>query len=201
MIRRNRARAGYDRTHILQFGFAAELPFGKGRRWASEGLPSVLLGGWQFNGIFSAVSGAVFTVTASGASLNAPGNLQTADLVKPFRVLGGIGPGNPWFDPTAFRPVTDVRFGTTGRNAFRGPGYANLDFSLFRAFPITETVRLEFRAEAFNLTNTPHFNNPGTNVSDVQFNPDGTIRDLRGFSEVRSSFGERYFRFGLRLGF
>jgi len=61
---------------------------------------------------------------------------------------------------------------------------------------------LQFRAEAFNFTNTPHFNNPGANVSNMTLAADGTIRSLGGFSEVTSARDdERQFRFALRLGF
>lgn len=198
VLSRNRALAGYDRTHNLQVGFAAELPFGKGKSWASEGVASAILGGWQVNGVASAVSGTPFTITASNVSLNAPGNTQTADQVGAFKILGGVGSTQPWFDTTAFKPVTDVRFGTTGRNAFRGPGYGNIDFSLFRTFPlsfISESSTLQFRAEAFNITNTPRFANPNANASNTNF---GTITSTLG---TVGSGSERFFRFGLRFGF
>lgn len=189
---RNRARAGYDIPHIFQLGFAAELPFGRGKTWANGGgVVSALLGNWQVNGIFSSYQGRPFTVTASGASLNAPGNTQTADQTKPeVKRLGGIGPGRPYFDPTAFAPVRDVRFGTTGRNTLRGPGAVNLDLSLFRTFPLSERFRLEFRAEGFNISNTPHFNNPNSNAS------------VGNFLIITSALNdERQFRFALRLAF
>jgi hypothetical protein len=120
--------------------------------------------------------------------------------------LGGVGRGRPYFDPFAFAPVTDPRFGTSGFNSLRGPGVANWDFGLFREFAVSERWRLQFRAEAFNFTNTPHFANPGTNVSSMSLFPDGTIRDLGGYSEITSTFNlaregidERQFRFGLRI--
>ena len=91
---RNRSVTGYDRTHNFQAGWTAELPFGQGKRWAQTGVSRLLLGGWQLNGIFSAYSGTPFTVTASGASLNAPTETQTADQVmEHVAILGGTGPG------------------------------------------------------------------------------------------------------------
>ena len=103
-------------------------------------------------------------------ALNAPGNTQTADQVKPVvEKLGGIGPGQPFFDPSAFAAPVGVRFGTSGRNILRGPGVVNLDLGVFRRFPIREQFKLEFRAEASNFTNTPHFNNPSANVSAANF--------------------------------
>jgi hypothetical protein len=199
-ISRNRALAGYDIPHNFQLGFAAELPFGKGKKLAQDGVAAALLGNRQVNGILSLVSGRPFNVTASGTSLNAPGNTQTADQVKSnVEKLGGIGtavsgvPDERYFDPTAFANVTAVRFGTTGRNILRGPGLENFDLSLFRVFPITERFRIEFRAESFNFTNTPHFSNPGnTNV---------TASNFMVITSTNTNFPERQFRFGLRLTF
>ena len=134
---------------------------------------------------------------------NAPGNAQTADQVKPaVEQLGGIGRNVPFFDPLAFRAITDVRYGTSGRDILRGPGVVNADISLFRTFPVTERLSLQFRAESFNVTNTPHFNNPGTNVSNMRLNTDGTISNLGNFMSVTSARAdERNFRFALRLSF
>ena len=104
---------------------------------------------------FSAYSGTPFTVTSAGTSLNAPGNTQTADQVLPdIEKLGGVGRNIPPFNPLAFRAVTERRYGATGRNILRGPGVINTDLSLFRSFPIRERFQLQFRAEAFNATNT-----------------------------------------------
>jgi hypothetical protein len=200
---RNRSVTGYDRTHNFQAGGTFELPFGKGKHWAQSGVARLVLGGWQVNGIFSAYSGTPFTVSASGASLNAPTETQTADQVLPnVAILGGTGPGQSYFDPAAFAPVTDVRFGTSGLNILRGPGVVNLDLGLFRQFTVTERVNIQFRAEAFNASNTPHFNNPGTNVSNAVRGLDGSFSRLNGYTEITSAQqDERQLRFGLRISF
>ncbi len=67
-FRRNYAPAGYDRTHVFQMGWVYELPFGKGKSWASTGAASYIVGGWQVNGVFSAYTGTPFTVGAPGDS-------------------------------------------------------------------------------------------------------------------------------------
>ncbi len=184
------------------------MPFGRGRRWAAGGGPvSWFAGGWQINGILSAVSGVPFYVTSSATSLNAPGSAQRADQVKAdVAILGGAGRGLSYFDPFAYRAVTEPRFGTAGFNSLRGPGIFNLDVGVFREFAITERWRFQFRAEAFNTTNTPHFGNPGTNVSNLQLNADGSVRNLGGYTEItglantgRDGIDERVFRLGLRL--
>jgi hypothetical protein len=136
-----------------------------------------------------------------------PGSSQVADQVKgSVQILGGAGPGQSYFDPFAFKAVTDARFGSSSVNLLRGPGLVNLDFGVFREFAIKERWRLQFRMEAFNFTNTPHFANPGGNASSLSLNPDGTVRDLGGFTVItatqnlaRESFDERQFRFGLRI--
>ena len=85
MLQRNKAVAGFDRTHNFQFYGNYDLPFGKGKRWAQSGFVSKLAGGWQTNWILSRTSGLPFTVVTSGTSLNAPGNTQTADQVPDRR--------------------------------------------------------------------------------------------------------------------
>ncbi len=198
----NRGRLNFDVPHNFQFTGVYELPFGRGKKWAgSNALASALLGGWQFNWLFSKFTGLPFNVTSS-ATLNAPGNAQRADLVKSeVKKLGGIGMNNPYYDPFAFADPTTTRFGTAGFNILRLPGTTNLDLGLFREFSLTERFRLQFRAEAFNATNTPHFAAPSNNVSNRR--ADGT-----GFLEItgtrtfgREGIDERVFRFGLRLGF
>ncbi|HXG56458.1 MAG TPA: TonB-dependent receptor [Vicinamibacterales bacterium] len=200
---RNRARADFDRPHNLQLYGVYELPFGSGRKWANDGLPALIAGGWQLNGVFSATSGTPFTVTSAGTSLNAPGNSQTADQVLPtVTILGGVGRGNSYFDPAAFAPVTEVRFGNSGRNSLRGPGLMNLDASLFRDFRIASRYTMQFRAEVFNVTNRPAFNNPGANASSATRAADGTIINLNGYTEITSAQAtERQLRFALRLRF
>ena len=198
----NEAISPFDRTHNLQITNLTELPFGPGRRWLNGGgVLAAIVGGWQINNILSFTSGTPFDITASGTSLNAPGSAQRADQVKSdVEILGGTGRGNPYFDPLAFAPVTEARFGTAPWGAVRGPGYANWDLGIFRQFTLPRNMNVQFRFEAFNALNTVHFNNPGGNVSNLQLNPDGSIRNLNGFSEITGAFGERQLRVGLRLG-
>jgi hypothetical protein len=202
MWERNWALADFDRTHNFQLYGIYDLPFGPGQRWAKDGVAAKVAGGWQVNGVLSATSGTPFTVTSAATSLNAPGNTQTADQVKDtVAILGGVGRGNSYFDPTAFVPVTAVRFGTGGRNNLRGPGLFNIDASLFRDFSI-RAVTMQFRAEVFNVTNRPAFNNPGANASSATRAADGTITALGGFSEILSAAAtERQARFALKVRF
>src|SRR5260370_25488094 len=105
MLQRNKAVAGFDRTHNLQFYGNYELPFGRGQKYAKSGLVSIIAGGWQTNWIMSRTSGTPFTVGTSGTSLNSPGNTQTADqILSSVGILGGHGLRQPYFDPNTFAP-------------------------------------------------------------------------------------------------
>jgi len=135
-------------------------------------------------------------VFASDASLNMPGNAQTADQIKQnVEIFGKIGDAGTYFDTSAFARVTDVRFGNSGRNILRGPGVVNLDMGLFRNFKLTDRYQLQVRVEAFNLSNTPHFANPDNDVNSSDF---GRIFSTNGDDALARS---REFRFGLRFQF
>ena len=81
------------------------------------------------------------------------------------------------------------------------------DLGLFRNFSVTERIKLQIRAEGINISNTPHFANPGANVSNMTLNPDGSVKSLGGFGQIASTnplgrlLDQRYFRFGLRFMF
>jgi hypothetical protein len=188
---RNFARAGYDQTHVFSVGFVYDLPFGKGQPMLQSGVAAAILGDWQINGVYMGSTGRLRNVSASGGSLNAPGNSQTADQVEAEANLSrGDRTADRWFNTAAFQNVTDVRFGTSGRNILVDPGLHNLDFSLFKNIPINERVKGQFRAEFFNFTNSPHYSNPNADVTSGQF---GRITATNGNARNRSV------RFGLRV--
>jgi hypothetical protein len=205
----NKGTQAGNTPHKFDVSTIYQLPFGQGKKWVNnDGALSKVIGGWQLNSYFTAFSGTPFSVTSATTSLNAPGSPQMADQIKTPSILWGIGPNTPYFDVTAFAPVTDARFGNAGFNTLRGPGYANLDASLFRTFAVKSGMNLQFRLEVFNLTNTPHFQIPaGLNVSNLQLNADGTVRALNGFgviagtNSVGREYDERYIRIGLRMSF
>jgi hypothetical protein len=208
----NRSVPAFDRTHSFTATGVWELPFGKDKKFFSGSGPArALLGGWQTNALLASYTGLPFSVSAAATSLNAPGNTQRANQVKTsVEKLGGIGATTAFYDPLAFAPVTTATFGTAGFNSLRGPGYIGMDAALFRKFNIRERWQVEFRAEAFNATNTPHFGVPNGNASNLQLNADGSVRSLGGFMTVttlspvaasREGIDERLFRLGLHLRF
>ncbi len=171
--RRNYAPMDFDRTVNYEQSFLYELPFGRGKKMLNSGVGAYVLGGWQLSGIISAVTGLPFTVQTNGANLNTPGVTQTGQLTGAYRATKGVGASTHWFDPTAFSTPTgcpttgctaaNVGLGNTGRNAFRGPGYVQNNFSIFKSFPIYRETSLQTRFDAFQLTNSPQFGQPTSN--------------------------------------
>ena len=204
------ARNGTSTPHKVDASIIYQLPFGRERRFFnSGGALAAIAGGWQVSSTFTAYSGAPFTVTSSTTSLNAPGNPQLADQIKDdVEIFGYDGPNTSYFDVTAFKPVTEARFGNGTFNSLRGPGVRNFDLSVTRTLRLGGTRTLQLKADIYNIFNRPTFANPDNlNVSNLQLNPDGTVRNLNGFGVINSTqnsgreYSERYVRVGLRMGF
>jgi hypothetical protein len=145
-----------------------ELPIGKGKAFRTgNAFADNLIGNWQVNGIVSLRSGQPFNVNVAGDIPNTGEGDVRPDLVgNPIPAQRTI---QEWLVPSAFAPPAQYTFGNLGRDVFRTDWARNLDFSVFRQFPIRESLRLEFRAEAFNLTNTPVFAAPASNISYSNF--------------------------------
>ncbi len=192
--RLNRGLSDWDRTHRFVYSFVYDLPKLYG---GDSGFGKRLLNDWQIAGVAVFQSGTPFTVfaTGGGGGMNltranfAPGFRGSAELTgsvtrrltRFFNTAAFVPPLGATFDPRA-------PFGNTGRNILRGPDQRNLDFSLIKFIPISETTQLEFRTEFFNLTNTPSFANPDSNVLSSAF---GRISS--------TSTGPRVIQFALKL--
>ena len=147
-----------------------ELPFGPKKPLLKSGPLSLILGGWQFNGIFAAYSGSPFSVLASPSRLNGVRlSRNQPDLVGTPKILGLTGPDQLFFDTSAFGPPPTGVYGNAGAQLLYGPGRVNWNASLFRKIALGESKHLEFRAEVFNLTNTPHWNLPRRNIDNPRF--------------------------------
>jgi len=196
---RNYGRADFDRTLSYTQSYVYQLPWGKGQKWLTHGPAAYALGNWQLGGVLSLMTGTPMMVTASGSSLNTPGETQTADQVAPVQLLHGIALGNPWFSQSSFTQPTGVRFGTSGRNIFSGPGLFGLNLSLSKNFRFTERWNLELRAETFNFTNTPQFANPNTSLTSSTFGyVTGTVGSGTG---VNGTGGGRALQLGVKVSF
>ena len=176
---RNRARSEFDRTHTFVQSYIYDLPFGRGKAYLNSGPAAWVLGGWQVNGVLSVMSGLPLQFENQSSQLNAPDTRHMPNINGPFRVLGNIGSAGLWFDTSVFSAPPNGVIGNVGRNILNGPGFFNLDFSIFRRFPIKETIAAELRGEAYNLTNTPQYARPNTTLGNPNF---GRITGLQGDS-------------------
>ncbi|MCU1261816.1 MAG: Outer rane receptor for ferrienterochelin and colicin [Bryobacterales bacterium] len=189
----NRGPLATDIAHMFSASSFADLPFGEGKRWVQKGFASKLAGGWQISTVVTAHTGTPFTATASNSTLNSPNSGQFADCLAPPQEIGDI---HSWYDKSAFAVPSAGRFGTCGTNSLRGPGVVNADLGLERKFKISEKLGMSFRAEMFNLANTPHHSNPDGNVSS------GTFMQALGIvSTGREGIEQRAVRFAVRLAF
>jgi hypothetical protein len=167
----NRARGDFDVTHVYVQSFIYELPFGAGKRWMRSGAGKWILGGWQANGIFTAQTGTPLNITFSNSTLNTPLVNNRPSLVSAGQpeIYRNVGANIKWFDTSKFAAPLSATFGNVGRNILSGPAVANLDFALSRTFLITERVKAQLRMDGFNLTNTPHYDNPNTTFGSSTF--------------------------------
>ncbi len=94
-----------------------ELPWGPGKKWMSEGTLGKIVGGWQVSGLFQAQSGRPLNITGNGTLFNTPGNTAFPNLNGSNTVLGGLGPGKLYFDPTVYALPAAGQQGNMSRNA------------------------------------------------------------------------------------
>lgn len=179
-------RAALDRRHITTINYIYELPFFRNDRGAA----GMLLGGWQASGIVTFQTGIPFTVTTSSfdpAGLgNSParisGNRPTL-LCNPNE--GGAQTPQQWFNTACFAENPDPGDvipnvpGSAGRNIVNGPPTNRVDFTLSKNFHFTESMRLQLRAEAFNIFNWTNMRSLSTNVTSSTFGRVTTFRDPR----------------------
>ncbi len=199
-------RCDYSSTDIdirqsLSINSVYALPFGPGKHFLSSGgAAGKVLGGWQLSGIAAAMSGRPINITIKrSASVMPDGNTsgQRPNLVSGAPIYAVGQNINDWFNPAAFVKPANFTWGNLGRNVARGPGYYEIDTALQKEIPLKEQLKLEFRAEAFNLLNHPIYGDPSGNTSSSSF---GIITDElnSGATGVGSS---RRIQFMLRLEF
>jgi hypothetical protein len=179
-----------------------EIPVGAGKALNIQNrLANAVIGGWQTNGILVVRSGIATDVTTAAlppvfGTINRPDRVLGQPLLVP-------NPGfDQYFNPAAFAIPATVpnykgapiqTFGNASRMVLRGPGQRNLDFSVFKNFFIREKKRIEFRAESFNLSNTPTFNLSSPTSAAL------TVGNA-GFGKLSSSQSVgRQLQFGLKL--
>jgi len=185
-----RGRSNFDVTHRLSVSYSYALPFTR-----AEGLAAKLVNGWETFGIVTLQTGRPFTVallpeidnSGTGRSILGFGANDRPNLV-----------GNPelsnqstsqWFNTAAFVFPAPGTFGNAGRNILEGPGFQSVNASLVKNTNFSERVKLQFRAEAFNLFNHPNFNLPDNFLGSPTF------------GRITSARDPRHIQFGLKLLF
>lgn len=180
-IKGDRGLSDFDARHRFVLSGIYDLPF-KGNRFAE---------GWQLAAIIQMQTGNPVNIVTSNSTVNGVANTIRPDVVGPMRIVGSP---DRWFETGVFVPV--ARFGNLGRNAIIGPGFNNVDFSVLKNTKLTERLRLQFRAEAFDLFNHPSFGQPGRVVGTPGF---GRITNTR--FPTGDSGSSRQLQFALKFLF
>jgi hypothetical protein len=184
-----------DATDLWHAAATYGLPFGRGKLLGSamNRAADLIVGGWEISGFYTFQSGQPFTVTCPTAT--------TADFGCSANVVAGqslyAGPHNytQWLNPSAFAtPPTATQVGQVDYSPLggeiqqvRGPHYTNLDAALLKNFTVTESFRFQFRAEAFNITNTPPFAQPQQlNFQAGSFSNIGATKNSNGNNGART---------------
>jgi hypothetical protein len=218
---RDYGRSATDQRHVLVVNSQYDLPFA---RRLNGGIPKAILGGWAINGIFLYGTGLPLNINDS---FNRSGN---GDSIAPDRpnlnpgfsnnptsgFTAGCGGGlipagqalrtpNRWFDPCAFSAAAAGTYGNLGRDTVDGPGTVNVNFAVAKNMAFTERVKLQFRAEFFNMLNHPQFKTPGNLIFNAPPSPTAPVPYLATAGSIVSTTGEglggRNIQFGLKLTF
>jgi hypothetical protein len=170
----------FDARHRFVLSATYALPF----------TGNVVTRGWRLAAVVQSQSGNPFNIVTSTATVNGTPNTVRPDLTGPIRIIGSV---DQWFDPAPFVAVS--RFGTLPRNALVGPAFNNTDVTVIKeARP--GGVRLQFRADVFDVFNHPNFASPGNIVGSPAFGKITRTRLPTG--EAGSS---RQIQLSLRLAF
>jgi hypothetical protein len=204
MYDQNYAIAGFDRPHVLQLAFVWAMPYMR----EGTDVVSRIFQDWQISGLFGAYSGTPFSVAGTNTALNCPGcgngDFITVNVSGDLEPTGEVGAnGQPWYDITQLSQPTGASvagFGNSGRNYFRRPGVWNVDFGLFRSFPVGR-FRPEFRFEIANVFNHTTWGRPVVTYTAnnfMQFVPQSTVVDG---TNQQNTPGPRRIQIGLRTTF
>ncbi|HEY2941261.1 MAG TPA: hypothetical protein VGN09_02395, partial [Vicinamibacteria bacterium] len=184
------------RAHVLSVNYVYEIPFF--RQHASRLLRGVL-GGWTLSGVTVYQSGAPFTVTVPVDIARIGVALSRATLVGDPNLPAGERTPSRWFNTEAFLPperMTPGQFGNSGRNILIGPSFRQWDVGLSKWVGLNSRVKLQLRAEAFNVFNQVSFTNLNTTV---RFDSSG--RPSQGYGGVTAAGPGRTLELGARVTF
>jgi len=177
----NYGLSDFDATHNFNGSITYDLPIGEDKMVPVHGVLNQVVGGWRLSTIFTARSGTPITVF-----MNLPFDFTGSNTCscgfgpRPNRTGSGKLSNasiDQWFDLSAFSDPTNggttPSLGDSGRGILRGPRQVDTDLSLSKTFRVTERVRLEARADSYNIFNHPQFNNPSSTITFTPSGPTG----------------------------
>ncbi|MBV8817237.1 MAG: TonB-dependent receptor [Acidobacteriaceae bacterium] len=189
--------AGWDIRHNFTLAFNYDVPFGRGRTFGGNmnKIVDTVVGNWHMNGILSLRTGQPYTLRSN--QCQGVWNACRPDLVPgtdPNAAPSGGRTPSEWFNVNNVKVPAPLTGGNLGLQSNTGPPTRVMDLSLFKDFPITERWRVQFRAEALNIANTPQFSVPDANIQDLPSGNFGRITSTQAASE-------RHIQLSLRVVF
>jgi hypothetical protein len=160
-----RASGVWDVRHVVNANAVYQLPFGQGKPYLNQpGIISSIVGSWELNSTAIARTGFPVNVLVNRSSASVPDGNSTSqrpDLIPGVSLTppGGKSIGE-WINPAAFAVPVSGTFGNAPRNIARGPGAWQIDLGASKRIPLSESIRIEFRSEAFNIFNHPQYGLP-----------------------------------------
>jgi hypothetical protein len=161
--------ASYDVPHRFVANYVYRLPFGRGAQFVTH-VPVVsrAITGWELSGITEFQVGLPLSVTQANATGGFTGT-QRPNQIAPAQLPMGQETLSEWFNTAAFTVAAPYTSGNAPRFPFYGPGIENFDASLNRNVMLREWLRLQFRAEFYNVMNHPNYKNPNTTLGNVTY--------------------------------
>jgi hypothetical protein len=199
----DRGVANYNQPFNNTTSVVYDLPFGKGRKFASglSNYADAVIGGWRLTLINTMSSGLPVNLTYSPAAAFQVGSSLTyrPNLTGQSLIANSDDPNNYLnFNGVSVPTDRSRPFGNAGRNIVSGPSFFQTDLGLHKSFPVwKERTKLEFRMEAFNLFNHTNFTAPDGNASNIRFDASGNYTG--SFGKITSAFPARQIQFALKL--
>jgi hypothetical protein len=190
-IKGDKASCGYDHRDVFNTTLVASSHF------RLTGLPAKIVNNWEIAPVVVAMDGAPLTVTSgvdnslTNVGLDRPNFVNPGALYTHAKILSGPSVNAKYINSSAFAQNATGTFGDSGRNAYRGPKYLQTDMALSRFFPLHDSLKLDFRLEAFNLLNHPDFSAPSSASL-----TSSTFGEVTG-----TSYGARIFQGAIKLIF
>ena len=186
--------AAWDIRHNFTFGYNYDLPFGRGKQFANgmNALMETVLGNWHVNGLATFHTGNPYSLRFNGCQ--GQWGACRPDFVTgkdPNAAPAGGRTPDHWFDTANVAKPAPLTGGNIGLQTNYAPPTRTVDMSIFKDFAFTERWKLQFRAETFNMGNTPQFGTPDQNLQDNNF---GRVTSTQAGTE-------RKFQFSMRLAF